>query len=170
MRSMPPFSSCTRRHGDNPLHHIYANGMSGPAPGTMMPRERDGGRQRNKYNRGMDRTEAQDDYLQRLRQWRNPAAPDMTMRFVQDQFKKQVKRPHEQLGQLSEAWERLVPPPIAQHTALESLSRGVLRVRVAQSATLYKLDRMLRSGLERQLRQHAPTTLRRVKLRIGVLR
>jgi hypothetical protein len=108
-----------------------------------------------------------DQHLGRLRVWRNRPERDLSLGFLKQQFQKEVERPHKQLGALAIAWGELVPPELAEHARLEGLSRGVLRVAVDDSAHLYELDRILRQGLERQLRNHpAGRTLRRVQLHI----
>lgn len=112
-------------------------------------------------------TDPRDEYLSRLRQWRNRPDPDLTLGFLKKQFKDQVERPYRQLSSFTGLWHALVPEAIAQHTRLESFDRGVLVVSVDCSARLYELDRLLRSGLQRQLVvQHKGPALRRVRLRV----
>ena len=116
--------------------------------------------------------ESADRHLKRLRHWRNTSEPDLSMRFVKQQFEREVARPHKQLGRFVELWQELVPTELAQHTRLEGFSRGTLRVAVDSSPHLYELNRMLRAGLERELirRQPGGTPLRRVKLRVSETR
>lgn len=105
--------------------------------------------------------------LKRLRTWRVGKEPDLSLSFLKDQFKREVARPHQQLAELTDLWESLVPASIVARTRLESLSRGVLKVGVESSATLYELDQLLRSGLQRQLVAGCRRcTLQRVQLRI----
>ncbi|MFA9478795.1 DUF721 domain-containing protein [Phycisphaerales bacterium AB-hyl4] len=105
--------------------------------------------------------------LDRLRASRNRPDPDLTLRFLEKQFQRDIARPHKQLAQLVELWSQLVPPDLARHTRLESLSRGVLRIVVDSSPHLYELDNLLRAGLERDLiRQHTGPAFRRIKLQI----
>ncbi|MEX0654511.1 MAG: DUF721 domain-containing protein [Phycisphaeraceae bacterium] len=105
--------------------------------------------------------------LDRLRASRNRPDPDLSLGFLQKQFQRDVARPHKQLAQLVELWAQLVPADLAQHTRLESLSRGVLRVAVDSSSHLYELDHLLRAGLERDLvRQHTGPAFRRIKLQL----
>ncbi len=79
-------------------------------------------------------------------------------------FDKRYARPHRQLSQIAEIWSRLVPAPLAEKTALRSLHRGVLTVAVDDSATLYQLDRLLRGGVEQQIKRQSGGALRRIKL------
>ncbi len=114
----------------------------------------------------MDRYDHQ---IDRLRQWRGRSEPDSGLSFIADQFQREIARPHRQLAAFVEHWQELVPAELAAHTALRSFSRGTLRVAVADSATLYQLDRQLRGGLERELRNRCKSTLRRVKLELEPL-
>ena len=67
-----------------------------------------------------------------------------------------------------ELWTELLPDEIIEHTRLDSLARSVLTVSVDSSARLYELDRLLRSGLEKQLiTAHKGPAFRRVKLIVG---
>lgn len=112
-----------------------------------------------------------DDYLNRLRRWRNRPDADLSLGFLKKQFDRDVRRPYQQLSSIAELWFALVPSTLVEHTHLESLHRGVLRVSVDSSAWLFDLDRLLRGGLERQLiTQHKGPSLRRVQLRVNSLR
>jgi hypothetical protein len=104
-------------------------------------------------------------HLQQLRSSRNPRDPDLTLDFLRRQFRDQVERPFRQLGPLGELWSQLVPAEMHEHTRLEGLQRGTLRVAVDSAAHLYELDRLLRGGLERQMiTGYRGGSLRRVKL------
>ncbi len=116
----------------------------------------------------MEKNEAKQKHLDRLRGWRNYAEKDVSMDFLKDFLKQEVERPYKQLHQIAEVWEKLVPVEVAKKTKLESLSRGVLRVAVGSSATLYELDRLLRSGLENEIiRAHKGPAFRKISLRVG---
>lgn len=107
-------------------------------------------------------------HLDRLRGWRNRKERDLTLGFLADQFKRHVARPHRQLEQLVGLWAELVPADLAAHTRLAGLARGVLHVDVDSSARLYELDRLLRSGLERQIiTRHKGPAMRRIQLRVA---
>lgn len=106
-------------------------------------------------------------HLERLREWRNRKPRDQTLAFLVDHVKAQVVRPHRQVGQFAELWQELVPPELAERTSLGSFTRGILTIHVADSATLYQLDRLLRGGVEQQLRQRSRTTLRSVRLKLA---
>lgn len=108
-----------------------------------------------------------DNQIRRLRTWRSGKEPDLSLGFIGKMFEKQIARPHKKMGKLIELWEQHIPADLASRTALHSYSRGVLRVDVADSATLYQLDRMLRSGAEQQIRQSFTGSLRTIKLKLG---
>jgi Dna[CI] antecedent, DciA len=110
-----------------------------------------------------------DERINQLREWRNRRAPrDTSLSFLPDQFQRQIARPFKQLGELTTLWTEHVPAELAARTALRSFARGTLNVCVADSATLYQLDRALRDGLEKRLRQSFKGTLQRVKLEVDV--
>ena len=119
-----------------------------------------------RYNTAMAPSDPRDAHLRRLRQYRVPKEPDQSLGFLKQQFQREVAKPYKQLGAIATLWQEMVPTELASHTRLEGLSRGVLRVAVDSSARLYELDRLLRSGLERQIiRAHAGAALRKIKLR-----
>lgn len=106
--------------------------------------------------------------LKKLQKWRVREDPDLSLGFIERQFKVQIERPYKQLQSLVELWIELLPPDMVEHTRLDSLARSVLTVSVDSSARLYELDRLLRSGLEQQLiKGHKGPAFRRVKLIVG---
>lgn len=107
-------------------------------------------------------------HLDGLRERRNRKDPDLSLGFMAGQFKREVQKPYEQLGKLTEIWGELVPAELAAHTRLEGLSRGVLRVSVDSSGRLYELDRLLRGGVfDELISRHKGKALRRVDLKVG---
>lgn len=107
-------------------------------------------------------------HFEDLRRHRTRPDPDLSLGFMKKQFEREIARPARQLAAMVELWNELVPETLREATRLESLSRGVLHVTVSSSVTLYELDALLRSGLERELvRRHRGPAFRRVKLRVG---
>jgi len=107
-------------------------------------------------------------HLDGLRARRNRKDPDLSLGFMREQFKRDVQKPYEQLGELTTIWAELVPEALADHTRLVGLSRGVLRVTVDSSGRLYELDRLLRSGtFDELVTRHKGKALRRVDLKVG---
>lgn len=116
----------------------------------------------------MQRRQTPDDHLAHLRQWRNRPEADLSLHFLQESFKKDIQKPYKQLHAMAEVWGRLIPPALVRKTRLESLARGVLRVVVDSSSTLYDLDRLLRQGLEKEIiTQHTGPAVRKIQLRVG---
>ncbi len=89
---------------------------------------------------------------------------DFEMGGVFAGMRREIERTYRRTGGFGKLWIELVPPELAATTNLQGYARGVLTVSVCDAAAKYELDRLLRSGLEQELRQRAPSTLRRVKL------
>ncbi len=89
--------------------------------------------------------------------------PDMVSFFKQSVAKRQTRLAH-----IADAWQKLVPPILAEHCALEGLSRGTLSVIVDSSSHLYDLKQLLLAGLEKQITLAcAKTGLRKIALKPG---
>jgi len=118
----------------------------------------------------MDHAAAENQRLEQLRRHRNRPADDPSLAFLRAEFKQGIERPHRQLQTVIALWDELLPAALADHTRLESLRRGVLTVAVDSSTRLYELDRLLRSGLERQIvAAHKGPVLRKIKLRVAAI-
>ena len=116
----------------------------------------------------MKEMDSQDKHLDNLRQWRVRKPKDVSTKFLGNYFKREIQKPFKQLQGITQAWVELIPADLQANSQLDKLSRGTLTVIVNSSATLYELDRQLRSGLQKQLSQACrPTNLNRVKLIIG---
>jgi len=110
------------------------------------------------------------DRLERLRQHRVTAPPDLSLKELMKQTGRDLARARKQLAAIAPLWESLLPPDLLPATRLESFSRGVLRVAVASSSHLHRLDGLLRQGLTRGLITQCRTApLRRVQLRLSPL-
>ncbi|MCC7146437.1 MAG: DUF721 domain-containing protein [Phycisphaeraceae bacterium] len=109
-------------------------------------------------------------YLDRLRQWRNRKEADLSLEKVTRNMGKQLERLQKQMGPMAELWEQIVPPSLLPFTRLEGFARGVLTVGVQGSSRLFELDRFLRQGKERELIQRFKAgSLRRVKLQLAAV-
>lgn len=111
----------------------------------------------------MSRTHAQQE-LAKLRGWRTPPPRDLGLASLVDGERKRLVRCHKAVGGMGLAWEEVVPPRLAAKVELLRLTRGVLSVRVKDSATRFELDRFLRSGGEAELVRRAAGAIRRVKV------
>ncbi|WP_432800107.1 DciA family protein [Poriferisphaera sp. WC338] len=110
---------------------------------------------------------AKEQYLSRLRGYRNRKDYDFSMDFMRADFKRDVEKPYKQLAAMVEVWEEIVPRELAVHTKLESLNRGVLKVVVESSSWLYELDQKLRSGMQTELvKGYRGKAFRKVQLRV----
>jgi len=108
-----------------------------------------------------------DERLQRLRGWRNKER-DLSLGFLKKKVQRDFGRPVKQLMAIVPVWERCIPAELLEHTRLESLNRGVLKVTVSDSTKLFMLDRLLREGLQAQLqRELGAGVVRKVDLRVG---
>jgi hypothetical protein len=112
------------------------------------------------------RREAELRRLQRVKS----AAPRQTASLGPEllSFFKSVEKRHTKLGKIAAIWQKLVPPLLLEHCALESLTHGSLTVLVDSPAHLYDLKQLLLAGLEKQLLVACKTAgLRKIALRPG---
>lgn len=110
--------------------------------------------------------------LQRVNRRLTRKEPDLSLGFMKKQFKSEVERPWKKLERVSEVWAELLPADLIERTRLQSLDRGILRVGVSDSVTLYELDRVLRSGTQRELIRRIPgggAAIRKIRLSVDPL-
>lgn len=69
-----------------------------------------------------------------------------------------------QLSQLAEAWDEIIPANIRDHTALESIHKGVLTVMVDSAAHRFLLQTLLNNGLAKEIRARFSGAIDRIKL------
>jgi len=69
-----------------------------------------------------------------------------------------------QVGKMAEIWDEVVPDEILEHTALESLNRGVLTVMVDSSSHRYQLQTLLLAGLQKEIQNRFPGSLNKIRL------
>lgn len=109
--------------------------------------------------------------LQRAKGGSRPSEPQIAdtgaaFRAIGDELRRSAKR----LGGIMEAWDDLVPASLREATRVDSFERGTLTVTAESSATIYALDREMRSGLEAALQSATGGKLQRVRGRIGRIR
>jgi Dna[CI] antecedent, DciA len=92
---------------------------------------------------------------------------DFAMRGVFAGMQQDLARSFRRSGGFGKLWVELVPEGLAATSMIQSYNRGVLTVVVRDAGSKYELDRLLRAGLEQQLRERAPATLKRVKLMLA---
>ncbi|MGI9013682.1 MAG: DciA family protein [Phycisphaerales bacterium] len=91
----------------------------------------------------------------------------LTADFVRMQ--RDTERNGRMLGDVVEAWETMLPAELCNRTAIDSFGRGVLHVRADSAATRFELDRLLRTGIERAIRECCSRPLNRIKITIGAV-
>ncbi|MFG0252562.1 MAG: DciA family protein [Phycisphaerales bacterium JB038] len=92
---------------------------------------------------------------------------DFAMGGVFAGMRQELERSYKRSGGFGKLWAELVPEHLATASTIQSYNRGVLSVVVRDAGSKYELDRLLRTGLEQQLRERAPATLKRVKLMLA---
>ncbi len=84
-------------------------------------------------------------------------------------FLKRVVIPRQKkLSIISHAWQELLPQEIVEHSCLESLNRGQLRVLVDNTVYLSELNMIVRAGMLEELRMMCPSIpLSKIKIVYG---
>jgi hypothetical protein len=83
-------------------------------------------------------------------------------------YKHSVEKRQAKFGKIANYWNALVPPTLAEHCSLESLSRGSLTVLVDSASHLYELKQLLLAGLQQQLLMAARSSgLQKISLKRG---
>lgn len=81
-----------------------------------------------------------------LRRWRNRPERDLSIADEVARLASTARAASRALGGVSLDWHALAPPGAAQSSRPVRLSRGVLVIECDDSATLFALDRWLKSG------------------------
>ena len=66
-------------------------------------------------------------------------------------FKQSVEKRQGKFAKIADVWNRLIPPAMLNHCALDSFTRGSLTVIVDSSPHLYEMKQLLLAGLQKQL-------------------
>ena len=77
-----------------------------------------------------------------------------------------LRKTNKQLVQIQDAWQEFVPQRLHQVAVPIALHSGVLEVSVDSSPTAFQINRLIRSGLLRQLQQRSGGTLRKIHVRV----
>ena len=78
-----------------------------------------------------------------------------------------VEKHAQRFGDAAELWERFIPANVRDDTRLSGISGGVLTVVTGSSATSYTLDRILRGGVDAEIRNASAGKITRVRMRVG---
>lgn len=106
-------------------------------------------------------------HLERLRAFRGRRERETCIMPLVNSFERELSRQQRLLGGAGSAWERLVPPALAERTRVTGYARGTLSVIADDSATAFELDRALRGGLEGELRAALRCGSLKVRVRTG---
>ncbi len=90
----------------------------------------------------------------RKRQKRRPAKT--LGKVADDFFKKRIAKRHKRLQKISSAWSELLPQELQEHSCIEGLNRGTLKVLVDSQVHFAELDMLVRSGLADQILDMEP--------------
>jgi len=105
--------------------------------------------------------------IEQLRKWRATRRKDVSIDVAMNHFRHSLKKTNKQLLQIQTAWEELTPKRLHSAAFPISLRQGVLYVSVDGSPTAYQVNRLVRSGLLRQLQKSCSGTLRQIKVTVG---
>ncbi len=79
-------------------------------------------------------------------------------------MKRTLAKKVRQLQNLAEIWDEVIPQNLAEHTALESFSQGVLTVIVDSASHRFHLETLLRSGIFKEIQSRSIGAINRVKI------
>ena len=105
--------------------------------------------------------------LARLAPYRRIREFDASIGKLVRDTKKRAQRDEKRFSSFSEAWEQLVPPTLLAASRLAGSRGSTITIEVDSSAAKYELDRLLRSGLETNLRSLYTGPLTRIRTRLG---
>lgn len=104
-----------------------------------------------------------------LQAWRGRKGRDLAIAGVIEATAEQASRVQRRLGELIEIWREVLPRRIADRTSLVSLRSGVLAVEVDSASTAFEIDRLLRSGVETEIRRRFRGNFSRVRTRVATM-
>jgi len=90
--------------------------------------------------------------------------PDHGIAGTLNTLKRQIDRSTRAEGRAEAAWASILPTDLADASRVLGLSRGVLTVRARDASVRYRIDRWLRSGGERRVREAARAPITRVRV------
>lgn len=102
--------------------------------------------------------------IERLRRFRGPKTPDLTLGPILGAMEKNLKKQRGALDKLGIAWTEVVPTNLASNAQPERLAGGVLSIRCPDSAARHAFDLWLRSGGDLTIKQRVRVTVKRIKL------
>ena len=103
--------------------------------------------------------------LERLRKWRSRKDRDTSITSAIQSMRKGLRKGNRQSTSLLEAWDEFVPSHLAAQATIVSIRGGVLEVVTDGAAVAYKLNRLIRGGLLRELQNKTKGTLKKIRVR-----
>ena len=105
--------------------------------------------------------------LEQLRKWRARKDKDLSIGTSILAMRRSLKKSNKQFSQLLDAWDEFVPTSLNQRAHPVALCGGVLEVTADGAPTAYRLNRLIREGLLRQLQKKSSGSLNRIRVRIA---
>jgi len=102
------------------------------------------------------------DALDRLRTHRNAPDPDLSLTALIGKERRRHRSDQRAAGGIGEAWERVVPPALAEKAVVVRCRRGVLTLRVRDASAMYRINQWLASGGLSTLREASGRGITRV--------
>lgn len=105
--------------------------------------------------------------LARIAPYRRLREVDASIGKLVKDTKKRAQRDEKRYSSFTEAWQQLVPAELLACSRLAGTRGATITVEVDSSAAKYELDRLLRTGLETNLRSLYRGPLSRIRTRLG---
>lgn len=103
--------------------------------------------------------------LDRLRTYRARQERETSINETVQSVRKGLRKGNKASSSLIEAWDAAVPSHIANQATIVSMRNGVLDVLTDGASIAYQLNRLVRSGLLRELQKATKGTLRKIRVR-----
>ena len=103
--------------------------------------------------------------LDRLRKYKTRRVRETSINETVQSLRKGLRKGNKTSSSLIEAWDAAVPSHIANQATMVSMRNGVLEVLTDGSSVAYQLNRLVRSGLLRELQKATKGTLRKIRVR-----
>ena len=105
--------------------------------------------------------------LRRIAPYRRKWDPETSISGLVESTKKVAKRNEGRLSTFTEAWDRHVPEQLSRACRFGEMRGGTITVLVESSPAKYELDRLLKSGLEAELRRSYSGPLSRIRTKLS---
>lgn len=104
--------------------------------------------------------------LARIAPYRRRREPEASIQKIVETTLRKARRDEKRMGSFAEAWEALVPATLLGACTIGAVRGSKITIEVDSSAAKFEIDRLLRSGLQVELRRlyAGPLTDVRTKL------